>query len=349
MLKIIGVRFKSVGKVYYFDPKNYKLAIGDKVIVETARGVECGEVAMVDREIDESTFPDPGVRAAVAAADTNGDGEISREEADSLTQITIDGATNISGLGIFGNLESVLATGENLQDFDITDAKSVKTVDLSQTKVATVEVSGLPNLESLNLRSTGISEIDVSGCGSLAYLDVQGTALQSIDVSGSIHGDSTASTTFQFFAPISRTGIGVDGIQGGRRTIGDNVEFIVGCNGREALYIATCRELPFQRSIRFDGAEGSLLSSDVDGTIGADDRTATVSGLGNRVCPLDFASPGVNSKHIALAIGGRDVKRSAVRREYRVRCLYIAFIITSSEGNLAPFVTGDGNLGSRAF
>ncbi len=141
--------------------------------------------ATLGYKIDESTFPDPGVRAAVAAADTNGDGEISREEADSLTQITIDGATNISGLGIFGNLESVLATGENLQDFDITDAKSVKTVDLSQTKVATVEVSGLPNLESLNLRSTGISEIDVSGCGSLAYLDVQGTALQSIDVSGS--------------------------------------------------------------------------------------------------------------------------------------------------------------------
>ena len=44
MLKIIGVRFKSVGKIYYFDPKDYDVKMGDKVIVETARGVECGEV-----------------------------------------------------------------------------------------------------------------------------------------------------------------------------------------------------------------------------------------------------------------------------------------------------------------
>ena len=39
MIEIIGVRFKSVGKVYYFSPGEYKLASGDKVIVETARGV----------------------------------------------------------------------------------------------------------------------------------------------------------------------------------------------------------------------------------------------------------------------------------------------------------------------
>ena len=67
MLKIIGVRFKSVGKVYYFDPKNYKLAIGDKVIVETARGVECGEVAMVDKEINESAFSSP-IKPIIRAA-----------------------------------------------------------------------------------------------------------------------------------------------------------------------------------------------------------------------------------------------------------------------------------------
>ncbi len=59
MLKIIGVRFKSVGKVYYFDPQGKDVKQGDKVIVETARGVECGEVAVADREIDESTFNNP--------------------------------------------------------------------------------------------------------------------------------------------------------------------------------------------------------------------------------------------------------------------------------------------------
>ncbi|MBR1739852.1 MAG: stage 0 sporulation family protein [Ruminococcus sp.] len=59
MLKIIGVRYTSLGKVFYFDPNGAELAIGDKVIVETSRGVECCEVALVDREIDETTYPTP--------------------------------------------------------------------------------------------------------------------------------------------------------------------------------------------------------------------------------------------------------------------------------------------------
>ncbi|MBR1393764.1 MAG: stage 0 sporulation family protein [Ruminococcus sp.] len=59
MLKIIGVRFKSVGKVYYFDPRELDVKMGDKVIVETARGVECGEVCLTDREIDDSKFQNP--------------------------------------------------------------------------------------------------------------------------------------------------------------------------------------------------------------------------------------------------------------------------------------------------
>ena len=59
MKKIIGVRFKSVGKIYYFDPAELELALGDLVIVETARGVECGEVALTDREIDETRFTSP--------------------------------------------------------------------------------------------------------------------------------------------------------------------------------------------------------------------------------------------------------------------------------------------------
>ena len=70
MLKIIGVRFKSVGKIYYFDPKDYDVKMGDKVIVETARGVECGEVALVDREIDETRFTNP-VKGIIRLATPN--------------------------------------------------------------------------------------------------------------------------------------------------------------------------------------------------------------------------------------------------------------------------------------
>ncbi len=52
MIEIVGIRFKDVGKIYYFDPDNHLLKKGDKVIVETTRGVECGEVAMENRSLD---------------------------------------------------------------------------------------------------------------------------------------------------------------------------------------------------------------------------------------------------------------------------------------------------------
>ena len=46
MTEVIGVRFKEVGKVYYFSPGKLKIAVGERVIVETARGVECGTVVI---------------------------------------------------------------------------------------------------------------------------------------------------------------------------------------------------------------------------------------------------------------------------------------------------------------
>ena len=59
MAEIIGVRFRNVGKIYYFDPDGARLRQGDRVIVETSRGVECGEVMMINREIDEESVPQP--------------------------------------------------------------------------------------------------------------------------------------------------------------------------------------------------------------------------------------------------------------------------------------------------
>jgi cell fate regulator YaaT (PSP1 superfamily) len=59
MAEVIGVRFKNVGKVYYFDPDGTALKKGDKVIVETTRGVECGEVAMENREISDENIVQP--------------------------------------------------------------------------------------------------------------------------------------------------------------------------------------------------------------------------------------------------------------------------------------------------
>ena len=59
MAEVVGVRFKTVGKVYYFDPDGNNLKKGDRVIVETTRGIECGEVAMENRQISDEELVQP--------------------------------------------------------------------------------------------------------------------------------------------------------------------------------------------------------------------------------------------------------------------------------------------------
>ena len=54
MIEIVGIRFKKVGKIYYFAPGDIKAKVGDMAIVETVRGVECGEVVIANRRIEES-------------------------------------------------------------------------------------------------------------------------------------------------------------------------------------------------------------------------------------------------------------------------------------------------------
>jgi len=59
MANVIGVRFRYAGKVYYFDPVDIELEQGERVIVETARGIECGEVVNTAREVDDSEVVAP--------------------------------------------------------------------------------------------------------------------------------------------------------------------------------------------------------------------------------------------------------------------------------------------------
>ena len=59
MSTVIGVRFRTAGKIYYFDPAGRKVKTGDHVIVETARGIEYGYVVLGNREVDESKVVPP--------------------------------------------------------------------------------------------------------------------------------------------------------------------------------------------------------------------------------------------------------------------------------------------------
>ena len=59
MTTVCGVRFKRVGKVYYFDPGELKLDEGECVIVETSRGIEFGEVAASNRQVEDDKVVAP--------------------------------------------------------------------------------------------------------------------------------------------------------------------------------------------------------------------------------------------------------------------------------------------------
>lgn len=59
MIKVVGVRFKKAGKIYYFDPMDLNINKNDYVVVETARGVEFGECVIGIKEIKESEIVAP--------------------------------------------------------------------------------------------------------------------------------------------------------------------------------------------------------------------------------------------------------------------------------------------------
>lgn len=77
MQEIIGVRFKKVGKIYFFDPDGVEAQKGKNIIVETARGIELGEVAVANRAVTEDKIVAP-LKKAIRMA-TEEDEEIFKE------------------------------------------------------------------------------------------------------------------------------------------------------------------------------------------------------------------------------------------------------------------------------
>ncbi len=59
MQLVVGVRFKPAGKIYYFDPKEIELKEGDSVIVETARGIEYGDVVVESKMVEDESIVTP--------------------------------------------------------------------------------------------------------------------------------------------------------------------------------------------------------------------------------------------------------------------------------------------------
>jgi len=69
MVKIVGVRFKEAGKIYYFDPGELNMELNSNVIVETARGIEMGQVVIAEREVAEEEIVAPLKKVIRVATD----------------------------------------------------------------------------------------------------------------------------------------------------------------------------------------------------------------------------------------------------------------------------------------
>ena len=83
MIKVIGVRFRHAGKIYYFSPGALKIQAGDHVIVETARGVEYGHVVIGDKEVEDDKVVQPlkpVIRLATPEDDEQADANHAKEK-----------------------------------------------------------------------------------------------------------------------------------------------------------------------------------------------------------------------------------------------------------------------------
>lgn len=86
MVTVVGIRFKSAGKIYYFDPDNIPVTVGEYAIVETARGVEFGQVVVGPKNVgeDEIIAPLKKVLRAANDEDKDRDAENKRRETEAF-------------------------------------------------------------------------------------------------------------------------------------------------------------------------------------------------------------------------------------------------------------------------
>lgn len=94
MIDVVGVKFRAAGKIYYFDPAGFEVGTGDYVVVETARGLEFGTVALAPTQVDEAEIVQP-LKKLIRKADEkdiqrNEDNQKKKEKAMKLCQEKID-------------------------------------------------------------------------------------------------------------------------------------------------------------------------------------------------------------------------------------------------------------------
>ncbi len=111
MVKVVGVRFKRAGKIYYFDPGDIEVKLNDFVIVETARGIEFGHVVVGPKEVTEDEIVAP-LKSVIRVA-TDEDFEIHRENKRKAKEALIICEQKIAEHGLDMKLVDVEYTFDN--------------------------------------------------------------------------------------------------------------------------------------------------------------------------------------------------------------------------------------------
>ena len=105
---VVGVRFKSAGKIYTFGQGHLSLAEGDYVIVETVRGMECGKVVVAPHDVPDEAVP-PHLRVVHRRADASDRARVEENRAREIEARTVC-EEKIQELGLKMKLVSVELT-----------------------------------------------------------------------------------------------------------------------------------------------------------------------------------------------------------------------------------------------
>lgn len=136
--------------------------------------------------VSETTFPDESFRQYVSENfDTDKDNFLSVEEIENAVQIDFewdDSVSDLQGLSIFTNLESLNCAGTSVTELDITHNSNLKELNCSYTELRSLDVGQNTSLEKLECYETLISELDVSQNANLIRLDCNNTPIAELDV-----------------------------------------------------------------------------------------------------------------------------------------------------------------------
>ncbi len=142
-------------------------------------------VQMVPWTTDVISFADAKFKAyCVENFDTDGDGEITEEEAAAVTKIecSLGGLTSLVGIEYFSGLEYIDVSCNSLTSLDLSHSTKLKTVLVNNNKLQSFEISGLAALETLDCSTNKLGSLDVSESPVLENLNCSGNKLGTLNL-----------------------------------------------------------------------------------------------------------------------------------------------------------------------